>query len=254
MPPISLFIRSPATLSERRFDTETALVAIRAKLETVTGIPAGEQVWNVYRDVEAAEQGQGGRKIGQEETLQDAGVQEWECIQVTSVNPQANLEGEFTDVSRVDKYEISNEEYEKRHDTVLQDLKARGLGRFAPASSAPPPPTHRALPDQTVGKRCIVLHPGATASTAEPIGDEPRGTIEFVGKTLFGKGKGKVDEGDWIGVRLDEPVGKNDGSVEGERYFESKPNHGVFVRPERIVIGDWPEIDEFADMDDEDEI
>lgn len=91
-------------------------------------------------------------------------------------------------------------------------MKARGLGRFAPASSAPPPPTHHASPDQTVGKRCIVLHPGPTASISESVGDEPRGTIEFVGKTTFGKGKGKADEGDWIGVRLDEPVGKNDGS------------------------------------------
>ena len=42
--------------------------------------------------------------------------------------------------------------------------------------------------------------------------------------------------------------------VEGERYFTSQPNHGVFVRPERVVVGDWPEVDEFADMDDEDEI
>lgn len=83
MAPISLFIRSPATLSERRFDSETALIAIKTKLETVTGIPAGEQVWDVYRDVEAAEKGQGGRRIGHEETLQDAGVQEWECIQVS---------------------------------------------------------------------------------------------------------------------------------------------------------------------------
>lgn len=43
-------------------------------------------------------------------------------------------------------------------------------------------------------------------------------------------------------------------SVEGERYFTCKPNHGVFVRPERVITGDWPEVDEFADMDDEDEI
>lgn len=83
MPLISLFIRSPATLSERRFDSDTALIAIKAKLETVTGIPAGEQVWDVYRDVEAAEHRQGGRRIGHEGTLQDAGVQEWECIQVS---------------------------------------------------------------------------------------------------------------------------------------------------------------------------
>ncbi|KAJ9098512.1 hypothetical protein QFC20_005939 [Naganishia adeliensis] len=173
---------------------------------------------------------------------------------VTNVNPHANPEGEFTDVSRVDKYEISNEEYEKRNDTVLQDLKARRLGRFSPPLATSPTPTHRATPDQTPGKRCIVLHPGGSTTTTKPVGDEPRGTIEFVGKTGFGRGKGGEEVGDWVGVRLDEPVGKNDGSVEGERYFTCQPNHGVFVRPERVVVGDWPEVDEFADMDDQDEI
>lgn len=97
-------------------------------------------------------------------------------------------------------------------DTVLQDLKARRLGRFAPPLATSPTPTHRATPDQTPGKRCIVLHPGGSTTTTKPVGDEPRGTIEFVGKTGFGRGKGGEEVGDWVGVRLDEPVGKNDGS------------------------------------------
>ena len=29
--------------------------------------------------------------------------------------------------------------------------------------------------------------------------------------------------------------GKNDGSVKGERYFECKPGHGIFVRQESVV-------------------
>lgn len=61
----------------------------------------------------------------------------------------------------------------------------------------------------TIGKRCIIRHPGATG---EVVGDEPRGTIEFVGHTEFGKGKSEAEDGDWIGVKLDEPTGKNDGS------------------------------------------
>lgn len=37
-----------------------------------------------------------------------------------------------------------------------------------------------------------------------------------------------------------EPGGKNDGSVKGERYFDCKPNHGVFVRPSQVRILEAP--------------
>merc|ERR1719506_2053320 len=50
-----------------------------------------------------------------------------------------------------------------------------------------------------------------------------RGFIRFCGQTSFAAGE-------WIGVELDKPNGKNDGSVRGVRYFDCPPNHGVFVR------------------------
>lgn len=49
-------------------------------------------------------------------------------------------------------------------------------------------------------------------------------TVRFVGSTHFAAG-------DWIGVELDEATGKNDGSVQGERYFDCEHGFGMFIRP-----------------------
>ncbi|CAF1105534.1 unnamed protein product [Rotaria sp. Silwood1] len=64
------------------------------------------------------------------------------------------------------------------------------------------------------------------------------GTIAFVGKTEFA-------DGEWIGVILDEPKGKNNGTVHKKdgtivQYFTCNDNHGLYVRPGQIesVIND----------------
>ncbi|XP_050554849.1 kinesin-like protein KIF13A isoform X3 [Spodoptera frugiperda] len=54
------------------------------------------------------------------------------------------------------------------------------------------------------------------------------GVIAYAGPTHFAGGT-------WIGIELDAPTGKNDGSVGGQRYFECRPRHGIFVRPDKIV-------------------
>ena len=41
----------------------------------------------------------------------------------------------------------------------------------------------------------------------------------------------------WVGVELDRPEGLNDGvASNGMRYFECRPGHGMYVRPEKVDL------------------
>jgi tubulin-folding cofactor B len=87
-----------------------------------------------------------------------------------------------------------------------------------------------------VGARCRLLAASQSESSLER-----RGTVKFVGLVPELPGVGP-----WVGVALDEPTGKNDGTVKGTRYFECGANCGVIVRPARVEVGDFDVIDEFG--------
>lgn len=57
-------------------------------------------------------------------------------------------------------------------------------------------------------------------------GNKP-GYIQFLGETQFAPGQ-------WAGIVLDEPIGKNDGSVAGVRYFQCEALRGIFTRPSKL--------------------
>uniref|UniRef100_A0A8C9WR85 Kinesin family member 13B n=1 Tax=Scleropages formosus TaxID=113540 RepID=A0A8C9WR85_SCLFO len=59
------------------------------------------------------------------------------------------------------------------------------------------------------------------------VGVNKCGTVRYVGPADFAKGV-------WVGVELDTPSGKNDGSVGGRQYFRCNPGYGVLVRPDRV--------------------
>ncbi|XP_062518168.1 dynactin subunit 1-like [Corticium candelabrum] len=56
------------------------------------------------------------------------------------------------------------------------------------------------------------------------------GVVAYVGSTLFASGK-------WVGVVIDEAVGKNVDSVQGKRYFDCHDNCGI-VRQSQVVVLD----------------
>ena len=112
----------------------------------------------------------------------------------------------------VEKYELTPEAYSKRTDTVQSYLKRNNMGKyneeemkkFEERKLQQLEEEKQITANFKIGDRCEIDVPGA--------GGKRRGAVTFIGETKF------KPDCLWIGVRYDEPVGKNDGSVEGQRY------------------------------------
>jgi len=76
-------------------------------------------------------------------------------------------------------------------------------------SPAPPP---------KIGERVIIQSSTGTK----------RGILRFTGFTKFANGE-------WAGVELDQPIGKNDGSISGYRYFDCKEHFGLFAPMNKVT-------------------
>ncbi|WFD28176.1 hypothetical protein MNAN1_003182 [Malassezia nana] len=207
--------------TERRWARDLSLDALQYQLERITGIPPAAQKIELYADADNGPALATADGMAPDTRVWDAwGAQNGMLVCVRDRRGHGMLDEED-----VEKYELTDEQYASRPDTLRSFLQEHQLGRYAPASVAAATASLSMPPDMQVSARCIVNTGGHL---------ERRGTIRFVGATQFAPGA-------WVGVELDEPIGKNDGSVQGVRYFAARNHHGTFVRPVHVQVGDVPE-------------
>ena len=77
-------------------------------------------------------------------------------------------------------------------------------------------------------------HANLDDSSTLKIGDQvivsgtKMGVLRYLGPTEFAKGE-------WAGIELQEPLGKNDGAVAGTRYFTCEMKHGLFAPSSKVT-------------------
>ncbi|XP_017865032.1 PREDICTED: tubulin-folding cofactor B [Drosophila arizonae] len=145
------------------------------------------------------------------------------------------------DTETVEKFELSNDQYEQRSDSVRSFLKQNRLGKYNEEERQQMEIKRReqAAEIQRRADLCVV---GSRCQVSVSGNPTRRGTVMYNGQ-LEGK------NGIYIGVQYDEPLGKNNGSVDGKSYFICQPNYGGFVSPLSVEVGDFPA--ETFDLDDE---
>jgi len=196
----------------------------------------------------------GGKRITAEGgSLFQHGVANRSLLYCNDTNPHSDARGGgFEDVSLVKKFELTDEEYDKRENTYraykrrmiakdpnwlpkhVIEARARKLAKDGPP--VPPEEEEEVNMRMQVGMRC------------EAIGGR-RGVIRWIGMVPETK-----SEHVFIGVEFDEPEGKHDGVIEGKRYFQTAPKSGAFVASVKVKAGkEFVEVDPFADSDSDDE-
>ncbi len=155
---------------------------------------------------------------------------------------------------------MPEQQYEQLSDSVLAWKKKQKLGRFDPNAKSPAEmmEERRTKDESQISSKCIVV--GKRCRVGRD--DARRGVVRYVGE-IIGLGGEREAGCNWVGVEFDEPVGRNDGSAkielegrgqEVKRVFDCKDKFGVFVRPEKVEVGDWPPLDDLELDEDMEEI
>lgn len=230
---VPVFVTSEQTSSERRVNGTWTLAELKDRLEKITGVPPQVQKLVVYptsgnteNPIEVGEQ-------DDNKTLDSFGITAYGRIHVEDTRPpESRGVIDLNDLSQVEKYVMPEDEYEQRQDSVLQWKKTNRLGRFDPANKE-----NELVAEDEIEGRSVVINRGIEVNKRCQVNGIRIGTVKFVGKVP------EINSKYWVGVEFDEPVGKNSGDIKGTKYFDCRDNHGSFVKPELVEIGDFEEED-----------
>uniref|UniRef100_A0A8C5RVW0 Tubulin folding cofactor B n=1 Tax=Laticauda laticaudata TaxID=8630 RepID=A0A8C5RVW0_LATLA len=232
------------------------LLYLQCKLELVVGSPASCMELELYTPDDKFVM-----KLDRDEALLGSYPVD-DGYRIHVIDRSGATIGEYEDVSRVEKFQISDTEYDKRTDSARSFMKRSHLGQYNKEEMSRKESEleqklveEKALAEAiSVGARCEVRVSGQPSK---------RGTVMYVGeysedfsashpRSFFSShdsflwvftGLTEFKPGYLVGIKYDEPLGKHDGSVNGKRYFECPPKYGAFVKPQCVTVGDFPEED-----------
>ncbi|KAL0972914.1 hypothetical protein UPYG_G00196360 [Umbra pygmaea] len=226
-------VRLTSTISSfevnKRYNRGITIGDFKGKLEMVVGTPASCMELQLFSPTDKFIQ-----KLDDDEALLGSYPVD-DDSKIHIIDCSGAKIGEFSDLSKVEKFEIPDDVYEKRTDSVRSFMKKQRVGRFNEEESAKKEAELAAREAEevaaaaqiAVGNRCQVRVVGLPTKI---------GTVMYVGPVDF-------KPGHWVGVKYDEPLGKHDGSVKGKRYFQCENKYGAFVKPLSVTVGDFPEED-----------
>ncbi|XP_033832385.1 tubulin-folding cofactor B [Periophthalmus magnuspinnatus] len=215
--------------SKGKFNRGITIAELKGKLEMIVGASAASMELELFNVGDEFLQ-----KLEDNDALLGSFPVDDDC-RIHVIDRSGGLLGDLSDVSKVEKFELPDEEYDKRTNTVRSFMKKRAVGHYNEEEMKKKKAELAAQEEEqkgaaeaiSVGSRCKVQVLGQPTKI---------GSVMFVGTTDFKPGY-------WVGVKYDEPLGKNDGSVNGKRYFECPNQYGAFVKPLSVTVGDFPEED-----------
>jgi len=209
--------QNSAVSLEQKFAKSLTIEELKNKLEIITGGCASTMQLDLYSGDKFITKLNDGTILGSYPIENDMRIHAIYSISYIAEN--------------VPKFEMSDEQYKEKQNTVRDFLKKNNLGKYNEDEQLKMAERKRIQAEEeerlaslaTIGSRCMVTAKG------------PRrlGTVMYNGP-LEGK------SGIFIGVQFDEPLGVNDGTVNGKRYFECQPKYGSFVPVANVTIGDFP--------------